>query len=363
MKKKLLIDLERLRYPHSGIASVFSHLAKGLVGLKSEFNFKYYGPSAELEKSIPKSNIIPRKISDKFVEFFSSDYDLIHVSHQLSSYFSKNYRRSKKIVTLHDLNFLHEDLSPSKMQKMLALVNRNLQYADYIVCISHFVKDDFEKNKHRFTLKKLKKVEVIHNGIDFPEIGKCDNPLLPSLQNKKFLLNIGVLFPKKNQLSLVKMLPHLDLDLDLVLVVSGSKKEYENLVLSEIKKLGLENRVHLLRDISNEEKFSLLKNCEALCQPSLAEGFGIPPIEAMYFGKPVFLSTFTSLPEVGGEIAFYFKDFEPKSMANVVNQGLEKYKTQPEMQKQLSDWALQFDYKIMAQKYHDLYERILKSSF
>lgn len=352
--------MERLRYPHSGIASVFLQIAKGLLNLKSNFSIKYYGPISELEKNIPKSQIIPRKASDKFVEFFSSEYDLIHVSHQLSSYFTKNYNRSKKIVTLHDLNFLHENLSPSKKQKMLTKVNRSLKYADCIVCISHFVKKDFDKNKHLFTLEKLKNIEVIHNGINFPEVEKCDNPLLPALQNKRFLLNIGVLFPKKNQLPLVKMLSHLDLDL--VLVVSGSKKEYENLVLEEIKKLGLEKRVHILRNISNEEKFSLLKNCEALCQPSLAEGFGIPPIEAMYFGKPVFLSTFTSLPEIGGNLAFYFENFEPKNMANTVTKGLSQYKTQPEMKKHLSDWALQFEYKIMAQKYHDLYERILDAN-
>ena len=55
-----------------------------------------------------------------------------------------------------------------------------------------------------------------------------------------------------------------------------------------------------------KKKNALLQHCQALCQPSLAEGFGIPPIEAMAFGRPVFLSKCTSLPEIGAEEAFLF---------------------------------------------------------
>lgn len=359
MKKKVLVDLERLRYPNSGIASVFRNLAKGLLTLESNFVLDFFGPIDALGKYIPKSNIVNRHFWNKFADMFSSGYDLVHVSHQLSPYFKKNYSRTKKIVTLHDLNFLHENFTTTKKHKMLYKVNRSLKYADHIVCISNFVKDDFEKNKHLFGLKKLKSTEVIYNGITFPEKKECQINDFPILKDKKYLLNIGVLFPKKNQLTLIKMLKFLEEDL--VLVVSGSKKDYEDQILEEIKANGLENRVHILRNISNKEKFGLLKNCEALCQPSVAEGFGIPPIEAMYFGRPVFLSTYTSLPEVGGDVAFYFQSFDPKEMANVILQGLEKYKTQPELEKQLTDWALQFDYKIMAKQYHDLYERILEN--
>ena len=56
--------------------------------------------------------------------------------------------------------------------------------------------------------------------------------------------------------------------------------------------------------------------------PSLTEGFGLPPLEAMHFGKPVFLSRLTSLPEVGGEVAHYFDRFEGSEMRAVVQAGL-----------------------------------------
>ena len=349
--------MERLRYPNSGIASVFRNLAKGLTTIHSNFKIDFFGPKQELSKFLNQSQIVHREKWNKFLENFSNSYDLVHVSHQLSPYFKKNYSKAKKIVTLHDLNFLHENLKEFKKQKMLFKVNRSLRFADHIVCISNFVKQDFEKNQHLFDLKKLKSVEVIHNGISFPEDKDYNLDSFQFLDQKKYLINIGVLFPKKNQLTLIQMLKFTELNL--VLVTSESKTDYEDQILSEIKNLNLEDRVHILKCISDEDKYALLKNCEGLCQPSLAEGFGIPPIEAMYFGKPVFLSTFTSLPEVGGKYAFYFQNFEAKDMAQTIINGLEKYKTQPELKNQLTDWALQFDYKVMAKQYHDLYQRVL----
>ena len=61
--------------------------------------------------------------------------------------------------------------------------------------------------------------------------------------------------------------------------------------------------VRVLLGIDDATKAWLLGHCEAFVFPSLAEGFGLPPLEAMYFGAPVFLSRLTSLPEIGGSQA------------------------------------------------------------
>jgi glycosyltransferase involved in cell wall biosynthesis len=70
------------------------------------------------------------------------------------------------------------------------------------------------------------------------------------------------------------------------------------------------------------EKAWLYAHCEGFLFPSIAEGFGLPPIEAMHFGKPVFLSRLTSLPEVGGAAAHYFDSFDGAAMRAVVEAGL-----------------------------------------
>lgn len=60
--------------------------------------------------------------------------------------------------------------------------------------------------------------------------------------------------------------------------------------------------------------------------PSLAEGFGAPVVEAMKFGKPIFLSDLTSLPEIGGDVSFYFKNFDPDHMLSVFHEGIVRYR-------------------------------------
>ena len=79
--------------------------------------------------------------------------------------------------------------------------------------------------------------------------------------------------------------------------------------------------------------------------PSLAEGFGIPVVEAMYYGKPTFLSDLTCLPEIGGDVAYYFHDFDPSSMQAQFEKGMNHYNsTNPKEKiiartKELFDWG------------------------
>lgn len=353
MKNKILIDLERLRYPYSGIANVFRNLRDGLETQKSNFEITFFGKFENSE------NQIEWKKWHKFFENFSSKYDIIHVSHQLSSYFQKDYQNAKKILTLHDLNFLHENISLSKRKKMLSKVNNNVKNADYIVFISEYAKKDFEDNQHLFTLNKLKDTNIIHNGIKLPENKKFDLGEFDFLTGKKYILNIGVLFDKKNQISIINMLPFIEEDL--VLLASGEKEPYANHVREVIKNLNLENRVHILKNASEDEKYALIQNCEAMCHPSIAEGFGIPPIEAMAFGKPVFLSKYTSLPEIGGDAAYYFNTFEAKKMSEFYQDKMKFYiENKAYEENKMKNWVLQFDYKVMARNYLEFYSNILQ---
>jgi len=362
MKKKILIDLERLRYPNSGIAEVFRNLARGLwEQYTMALDIEIFGPEKEISKEKLNFRVKPRKFWHKFLDIFDYNYDIIHVSHQLTSYFHKNYKHAYKILTLHDLNFLHENMSSDRRQKYFNRVNRNLMYADHIICISNFVKEDFTKHKHLFNLKKLKEVTTIYNGLKFPikkvEYSEDIKMKFYELKEKKYILNIGVLFSKKNQISLIKMLPYTDFHL--VLVNSDAEQEYEGIIFDEIQKLNIQDRVHIYRNVSYEEKNFLIENCCTLCHPSLAEGFGIPPIEAMYFGKPVFLSTFTSLPEIGGNCAFYFKNFDPKNMAKTLEHGLKEFENIPALKLKTIEWAKQFDYKITSKEYLNIYQKLL----
>ena len=89
MKRRLLIDLERMRYPNSGIATVFRNLAKGLATIenKNRLEISLFGPEEALTTIDTKFTIVNRRPFHKFVRFYSRSYGIVHTSHQLSSYF------------------------------------------------------------------------------------------------------------------------------------------------------------------------------------------------------------------------------------------------------------------------------------
>ena len=92
--------------------------------------------------------------------------------------------------------------------------------------------------------------------------------------------------------------------------------------------------------------------------PSLAEGFGAPVVESMQFGRPLFLSSLTSLPEIGGEAAFFFKNFEPEHMQHIFAQGMAQYEEQ-RMAEKIIQRGKQFDWKVSAEKYLEVYQSLM----
>lgn len=358
MRNNILIDVERLKYPKSGIANVCISLIKGLDEKLCHFDYTLYGPKKNIPELRQNFKIIDWKFWQKKLKISTSGFSLIHVTHQLSDYFHSKKSDQKKIVTLHDLNFLHDKSSSLKVEKSKRLVQKNIGNADAIVCISEFVKNDFLKNKHLFKLKDDVKIEVIYNGLIFPENTKFSSNKNYEFINRKYILNIGVLFPKKNQDVLLNLIT--GSERDLVLITSSAKSDYKEKFLQKVRDLGLENRVHILENVENDEKYFLLQHCESYCHPSLAEGFGIPPVEAMYFGKPVFLSHLTSLPEIGGNLAFYFNDFSVDTMKKVYDAGIKMFNEDKEnFVTKLKERASSFHYQQMADSYEDLYQVLL----
>ena len=106
---------------------------------------------------------------------------------------------------------------------------------------------------------------------------------------------------------------HPDSRLDLVL--TGALDEARNSLQDKIRRMGLAGRVHFLGYLPENQLSSVWRGCSFLIFPSLYEGFGIPVLEAMEFGKPVLCSNSTSLPEVAGNAALFF---DPRKPAEIV---------------------------------------------
>ncbi|TYB79577.1 glycosyltransferase family 4 protein [Bizionia myxarmorum] len=257
------------------------------------------------------------------------------------------------LLTVHDVNFM-EELVGNELHKRIKLFNDKLNRSHAISYISEYAK---AMTHNYFKVPNVPEY-VIYNGSSKPlEIPENHQPEF--LPKGEFLFSIGEVLEKKNFHTLVKMLTNLP---DLSLIISGKNTtDYAKDILKKVVDLQLQNRVFLTGKISEADKAYYLKNCYAFCFPSLREGFGIPPIEAMQYGKPVFLSDKSSLPEVGGKHAFYWDHFEPKYMADIFQNGMRIYNEDPNAYSQkLKQHANSYSWDDTAKQYLKVYESLLK---
>lgn len=255
------------------------------------------------------------------------------------------------ILTVHDVNFM-EERSSEDAKANIKIFKEKLKRADIITYISEFAK---QQAHSYFDIPNTKEV-VIYNGnpissfVDFSNY----NPQIPA--NKPFFYSIGDFIDRKNFIALVKMI---EVTEGYNLVLSGNNdKAYGETIKEYIRLHNLEDKVFLTGKVSEEGKQYFLANCEAFLFPSVREGFGLPPIEAMRFGKPVFLSTLTALPEIGGDAAFYWESFDPEYMRDFVLENLGLFKSNPDIYlEKLNTRASFFSWDKAAEEYLALYRR------
>lgn len=273
-------------------------------------------------------------------------FDLVHLTNQRPSIKRPG---CKILMTVHDLNFLHNRISPIRRWRKRLRTRRDIARADALVYISQFTRTDVERTYHPHVPDR-----VIYNGAT--DLSDAPQAAVEGLPPENFLLHISRMGPKKNVHLLVEMMKHLPEE---HLVIMGSAhKSYRRRLEKIVEREGLTN-VHFAGRVSDAEKTWGLTHCRGLLFPSMSEGFGLPVVEAMYCGKPVFLAPYTSLPEVGGGEAYYFTKLEPEEMARTVKKGLADMAAQPEKASRLRNHAQKFSWDRAADEYISLYIDLL----
>lgn len=347
MTPSVFIDLERLRHPNVGLYNFCENLGD-VMSVEKSISPTLFVPKSHVDRYTQNgARCIVRTGLHKIKSPASRQFDVVHITHQFSKYFPEKHPNT--ILTIHDLNFLYTGKA-QKSKATLAAIQKKVDRASTIVSISDFVMDDLKKHLNL----EGKKLCRIYNGVHLPNHESFDNPRYKP--NAPFLFSLGVLWPKKN----THTLPCLLKDNDLELVLAGMPDEsYVNQIQEEARKHGVEDRVKILGPIDEEEKYWYFKHCLAYMQPSLSEGFGLPVIEAMRFGKPLFLSDKTCLPEIGGADAFYFKNFDPENMQSVLQNGLETFAADATRKTRLIERAHLFSWEKAGAEYLKLYHQSL----
>jgi glycosyltransferase involved in cell wall biosynthesis len=345
--RKVLVEMEKLHNLNSGLGQFCKGLGNALSKIKSE--------QIDLTFLVPnhQSNIFGKTIIYHQLKRFSSffwnkpkGFDVWHCTHQQSKYLPS---AGKLIITIHDLNFLYKYNGLKRKLKLMALQHK-INKAHAVVAISEFTANEI---KQHLNIDESK-LYVIYNGVS--ELSAENEELPDYLIDKKYLFSIGIINPKKN---FHVLLPLLQNTPDLILVIAGNNSHaYVQSIKEKATALGISNRLYFMGAVSDGVKYQLYKNCYAFVFPSLAEGFGLPVIEAMSVGKPVFLSNLTCLPEIGGKEAFYWNSFEANHMQQIFDNGMKCYEQDLEKKARIILHASQFTWEKAAKAYLRLYQSI-----
>lgn len=354
----LFIDAERLRDLNSGLGQVCLHLGRELVRQQpadEAWKLTFLVPQGQMGVFGNEVDYVEASWLRKV--WVPGRFDVWHCLHQDSAYLPGE--KAKLILTIHDLNFLERpDYSDAKKARKMAALQRRVDRADALTAISDYTASVVGEH---LRLPDTKPVRIISNGVAVSERDlRADGPR-PALlgeSDEPFFLFVGVIHPKKNVHTL---LPLLEAFPDYRLVLAGPDGHpYAEHIREQAQKLGIADRLLMPGAVDELTKWWLYAHCEAFLFPSLSEGFGLPVAEAMTFGKPVFLSNLTSLPEVGGKEAYYFEDFEPEGMAKVLHDGLHDFGQNPLRQERMKKRAASFSWPDVAGAYWKLYQALVK---
>lgn len=324
------IDLLWVKHKKSGgIESYIRNLLDGLktnsndsykfilfLAKDNEHTFEKYFKDKHFEKvvcNVNSSNVLYRILWENL--FLNKNAKNYKVDLMFIPVYSKPFlfRNSVPYVTvIHDLQALHypQYFSKLKYYWLKYAWKKSAQTSTKIVAISNFVKKDI--------IEKLgideSKIEVIYNPIIINEKKLDDENYIKekySIQNRKFYYTVSSLLPHKNLESLLYMLKHIkenNINIPDLLLISGVGGKSKEKLRNIIRNLGIEENVMLTGFISNEERDYLYRNADVFLFPSIFEGFGMPPIEAMINNTPVVTTECTSIPEVTQNRAAYVKD-------------------------------------------------------
>ncbi|MFD2932747.1 glycosyltransferase family 4 protein [Spirosoma flavum] len=351
----LFIDAERLRDLNSGLGQVCLHLGHELVRQRPDgWTITFLVPKGQAGVFGNEAEYIEASWLRKL--WIPGKYDVWHCLHQDSDYLP---RQSNLILTIYDLNFLERaDYSVAKKGRKLAQLQRKINRASLLTAGSAYTASVVKEYLH---VPETLPLNVVYTGVavnpkNTPADLPADSPIR-SFTQSSFFLFVGVIHPKKNVHTL---LPLLEAFPEYRLVLAGPDRHpYAQHIREQAQKLGVSDRLLMPGSVDEPTKLWLYAHCEAFLFPSLTEGFGLPVAEAMTFGKPVFISDLTSLPEVGGKEAYYFENFEPESMAKVLHDGLHDFGQNPLREERLRRRAAGFSWPSIAGEYWTLYKELV----
>ena len=321
-------------FRYSGISRYFCELFEEFNSMGIEWRVScYFSNNAFLEELTPVRRFLPGtefRGKNRILENINliatrralaeGDFDVFHSTYS-KPYLPKYTRGKPYVITVQDLT--HEKFPELPTAKREAAEEKlSIKYADRIITPSQATADDLIE----LYPEAKEKVRVILDGVKIPQtLTPVDG--LP----EKYIIHVGTRAFYRNFTTAAKAMRYLDKDIHLLCVGGGAFTASE---LELFKSLGIETRVHQMR-LDESQLFFAYSHAQALIFPSLAEGFGLPTVEAMSMGCVPVLSDIACFREIGADAALYFPALDDRACADA----LERVLSDPALKKLLQNNA------------------------
>lgn len=223
----------------------------------------------------------------------------------------------RSVITVHDLGFLHfpDTLTPAS-RRYYGQIRRAVREADRIIAVSRCTRDDLVHllgvGPERITVI-LEAADPTFRPIE-PESARAIAGRLLGV-DRPYLLFVGSFEPRKNLVTLLEAFARVRREQDILLALVGRRGWLYEPIFERLRALDLEPHVRIVEGISHAMLPPLYSAAQALAFPSLYEGFGLPPLEAMACGCPVVASDRAALPEIIGDAGLLVPADDPAALA------------------------------------------------
>jgi glycosyltransferase involved in cell wall biosynthesis/2-polyprenyl-3-methyl-5-hydroxy-6-metoxy-1,4-benzoquinol methylase len=372
---KIAIDISLTGGESAGVGSYTRGLLEGLAAIDEENEYVLYS-YVDLQPPDPalphRPNFSLRRLSleeDHWERIWSraelppkETLEAVNIIH--SPFFNAPKEHyGALVVTIYDLSFLLQPQFHTEANRLHCLqgtLNAAL-YADRIITISlHSKKDLVEyfsipEDRIRVIYPAPRKVYYPERNID---VIRATLERLEIYHN--FILFVGSLEPRKNLKSLLQAYAmyvkrHSGREL---LVVAGAKGWLNQDISQVVADLGLEERVKFLGYVQESDLRALYSVAKVFVYPSIYEGFGLPPLEAMACGAPVITSNTSALPEVVGDAAILIDPYDSEKLCQAMRAVLCDAEGRSKMRQQSLERAKLFTWERTAQETLVLYQEV-----
>jgi glycosyltransferase involved in cell wall biosynthesis len=249
--------------------------------------------------------------------------DVVHIADHLHAHLVRRLPLQRTVITCHDLTtFVHPEnitsrsLFPSLTTKLYQRALNRLHEAACVIAVS----ENTRKDILAYSRCVPEQVRVVYHGVDGIFAENADREKVMDFRRKfspdgaRLLLHVGLTTPYKNIESVLRVVHILAMEKRQNVRLIKVGQEFTPPQKQIIRRLGLDSRIVHLGRVERSELAVCYQSCDVLLFPSIYEGFGWPPLEAMSCGTPVVASTAGSIPEIAGDAALLE---EPAAVENL----------------------------------------------